>query len=405
MNLTAKSVTALKLDGKTDLIVFDDALPGFGYRLRRSHDGKRVLRSWVVQYKRAGASRRLSLSADAVTVEAARVWAKKNLAKVHLGEDPALERRERRDKDRLSLRSVIDEYLAAKERQVRPHTLRQVTRYLTGLYFKPLHGMPVDQVSRKDVASRLIAITREHGSIVASRARAALLTLFAWSMQMGLTESNPVIGTPKPDDGKPRDRVLTDAEIAAIWRACGDDGFGKIIKLLVLLGCRRAEIGGIRWSEFDDPGRPTTWTLPAERSKNGKAHTLPIMPMVAEIISTVPRLVNRDQLFGARSDGGFSTWDQEKQALDARSGVTDWKLHDLRRSVATKMADIGIMPHVIEEILGHTSGHKRGVAGIYNKSRYTNEVRNALSLWEDHIRTMVEGGARKVLHIAPHAAR
>src|SRR5215471_2223492 len=302
MNLTAKSVAALKLDGRRDLIVFDDALPGFGYRLRRSHDGKRVLRSWVVQYKRAGASRRLSLPADAVTVEAARVWAKKNLARVRLGEDPALDKRERRDKDRLSLRSVIDEYLAAKQREVRPHTLRQVTRYLTGPYFKPLHGMPVDQVTRKDVASRLIIITREHGSIVASRARAALSTFFVWCLQTGLVEHNPIVGTMKPKEGKPRDRVLTDSEQAAIWRACGDDDFGKIVKLLILLGCRRAEIGGMRWSEFNDPRQPTAWTLPAERSKNDKAHTLPIMPLVAEIISTVPRLVNRDQLFGARSD-------------------------------------------------------------------------------------------------------
>jgi len=318
MNLTAKSVAALKLDGRRDLIVFDETLKGFGYRLRLSHDGKRVLRSWIVQYKRAGASRRLSLSADAITVEAARVWAKKNLAKVHLGEDPALDKRERRDKDRLSLRSVIDEYLAAKQREVRPHTLRQVTRYLTGPYFKPLHGMPVDQVTRKDVASRLIVITREHGSIVASRARAALSTFFVWCLQTGLVEHNPIVGTMKPKEGKPRDRVLTDSEQAAIWRACGDDDFGKIVKLLILLGCRRAEIGGMRWSEFNDPRQPTAWTLPAERSKNGKAHTLPIMPRVAEIISTVPRMANRDQLFGTRSDGGFSTWDmRSKRSMPA----------------------------------------------------------------------------------------
>jgi len=91
----------------------------------------------------------------------------------------------------------------------------------------------------------------------------------------------------------------------------------------------------------------------------------------------------------------------EKQALDARSGVTGWKLHDVRRSVATKMADIGVQPHVIEEILAHTSGHKRGVAGIYNRSSYEREVRAALALWEDHVRTLVEGGERNVL---PYAA-
>jgi len=94
----------------------------------------------------------------------------------------------------------------------------------------------------------------------------------------------------------------------------------------------------------------------------------------------------------------------EKQALDARSGVTGWKLHDVRRSVATKMADIGVQPHVIEEILAHTSGHKRGVAGIYNRSSYEREVRAALALWEDHVRTLVEGGERNVLPYAPVAS-
>jgi integrase len=401
MILNAKTVAALKLDGKTDLIVFDETLPGFGHRLRLSHDGKRVLRSWVVQYKRAGRTSRMTLgSVEVLSAEQARIAAKKMLAKVALGEDPALDRRERRDRDRLSLRAVIDEYLAAKQREVRERTFHQVTRYLTAGYFRPLHGIPVDQVSRKDVASRLIAITREHGSIVASRARAAFSTLFVWCLQSGLIESNPVIGTPKPKDGKPRDRVLSDSELAAIWRACGDGDFGKIVKLLILLGCRRAEIGGMRWSEFNDPRQPTAWTLPAERSKNGKAHTLPIMPMVAEIISTVPKLVGRDLLFGARSDGGFTTWDDEKQALDGRSGVTGWKLHDVRRSVATKMADIGVQPHIIEEILAHTSGHRAGVAGIYNRSRYTTEVRNALALWEDHLRSLIEGGERKVVPIA-----
>ena len=405
MNLTAKSVAALKLDGKNDLIVFDSALPRFGYRLRLSRDGKRVLRSWICQYKRGGSSRRMTLgSAEVLSAEAARTAAKKVLAKVDLGEDPATDRRERRDKDRLSLRSVIDEYLAAKEREVRLRTFRQITRYLTGSYFKALHGMPVDQVTRKDVASRLIAITREHGSIVAARARAALSTFFVWAMQMGLVEHNPIIGTIKPKEGKPRERVLSDLELASIWRACKDDDYGRIIRLLILLGTRRQEIGGLAFSELDLDASQPSWTLPASRSKNGRAHTLPLLAMAVNIIKSVPRMVNRDQHFGTRSGAGFTAWDREKQGLDARSGVANWTPHDIRRSVATKMADIGIMPHVVEEILAHTSGHKRGVAGIYNRSSYEREVRAALALWEDHVRTIVEGGERKIIPYAPATA-
>ena len=147
------------------------------------------------------------------------------------------------------------------------------------------------------------------------------------------------------------------------------------------------------WSELT----PDAWTLPAERAKNHRAHTLPLMPMMQTILDTVPRMASREKLFGERSPTGFQSWDLNKQALDARSGVTSWQLRDIRRSITTRMADIGIAPHVIEQILNHVSGHKSGVAGIYNRSSYEREVRAALAMWEDHIRSLVEGGERKVL--------
>src|SRR5262249_58939539 len=110
-----------------------------------------------------------------------------------------------------------------------------------------------DPVPRRDVAARLVAITREHGSIVAARARAALSTFFVWAMQMGMVENNPVIGTIQPKNSKPRERTLSDEELAAIWRACKDDDYGRIVRLLGLLGARRAGIGGMAWWQRDHP--------------------------------------------------------------------------------------------------------------------------------------------------------
>jgi len=220
-------------------------------------------------------------------------------------------------------------------------------------------------------------------------------------MQMGIVENNPIVGTIQPKDGKPRERTLSDDELAAIWRACPSNDYGRIVRLLILLGARRAEVGGMRWNELNFESG--TWMLPADRSKNGRAHTLPVMPIALDIIKDVPRLASRDLLFGARSDDGFTDWDDQKEALDERSGVIGWTLHDIRRSVATKLADIGVQPHVIEQILNHVSGHKAGPAGIYNRSSYEREVLAALALW-DHVRALVEGGERKVLNIAPRAA-
>src|SRR5262249_5429736 len=140
----------------------------------------------------------------------------------------------------------------------------------------------------------------------------------------------------------------TTDELARVWRACGDDDHGRIIRLLICLGARRQEIGGLAWSELDLESPQPTWTLPAARSKNGRAHTLPLMSMALEIIRSVPRMVSRDRLFGSRADYGFSSWPQGKRSLDQRCGVENFTIHDLRRSTATGLADLGVAPHVIE---------------------------------------------------------
>jgi integrase len=400
MQLTAKAVAALQMPAsKTDVIYFDDASPGFGYRLRAGAGGK-VLRSWIAQYRRAGGTRRITLGpAGVLSAEQARLAAKKVLAAAALGQDPQADRIDRRDKDQHSFRTVVAEHLKAKKPDVRARTHIELTRYLTGVYFKPLHAMPVDTITRKDVAARLVAITRESGSITAARARAAINGFFVWAMQMGYVEANPVIGTIQPKDSEGRSRVLTPAELAAIWRGCGDDDHGRIVRVLILTGCRRQEIGGMAWGELD--AEAGAFTIPSARSKNGREHTLPLPSAAWAIINRVPHMAHRDYLFGIRGDG-FRAWADGKAELDKRLGdtVAPFVLHDIRRSVATGMANLGVQPHVVEQILNHVSGHKSGVAGIYNKSSYEREVKAALALWADHVRVLAEGGERKVLNFS-----
>jgi integrase len=405
MKLDAKTVAALTLPpGKTDVIYFDDAMPGFGFRLRAGAGGK-LLRSWIIQYKRAGASRRLLLGSAAVlSAEQARTMARKALGRVANGEDPQADRVDRRGKDLLTMRSQVTEFLAVKESEVAKRTFSELKRYLTDpRYFGGLHKLAIDTITRRDIAARVVVIMRECGRPTAARARGALGSFFAWCMRMGLCESNPTIGSVAPAENGGRDRVLSDDELARIWSGCADDDHGRIIKLLISTGCRRSEIGDLAWSEFDDPEQPTIWTLPASRSKNGRAHTLPVTPTMRRIIAGVPRLASRDQLFGTRSHG-FTRWAAAKLELDARCGLVNWVVHDIRRSVASRLGDLNTPPHIIEQILNHQSGHRRGVAGIYNRSVYANEVRAALLMWEDHIRALVDGGERKVVPYAPHAA-
>ena len=401
---TAKNIDLA--EGRSDDILFCERLieydlfksgmilpTGFGLRLRRASRG-RILRHWIFQYRQHGRNRRMIIgSADTVTPAQAQEKARKLHAEVELGGDPQARKVERRKKDSLSLRSVVSDYLAQKT-GVKEGTLRMLRTYLEGpLYLKSLHGVPLDRISRKDVAARLLAVSRASGAPTAIAFRSALSSLFVWAMQMGLTEHNPVVNSFKPPTPGSRDRVLTDPELAAIWNALEDDDYAKVIRLLVCTGCRRAEVGGIKWTEFSDD--MSTWGLPKERAKNAKEHKLPVTPLMAEIIESIPRRDGFDLLFGRKR--GFTGWSIGKRALDKKLGLKPWTHHDIRRSVATGLANIGVQPHVVEQILNHQSGHKRGPAGIYNRSVYTNEVRAALALWSDHVRTLVEDGERKVV--------
>jgi integrase len=403
IKITAKTVATTVLpEGKIDVVHFDDTLPGFGLRLRKS--GEQVRRQFIVQYRAAGISRRLLLgSADLIGVEAARAEAKKVLGKVALGGDPQADKEQKRERDVFPMSALAAQYLEAKARSVRARTLVESTRYLTGDYFKPLHAMPVERITRRDVASRVLHIANERGQRTGAQARQQLSAMFTWAMQSGLAESNPVVGTAEPKSKRgARDRVLSDAELAAIWNAAGDGDFGKVVRLLILTGQRRNEVGGIAWSEING----STWTIPATRTKNGRQHTLPLSGLALSIIESVPERVGRDQLWGERGSRGFSSWNDAKSRLDARIGgkvVKHWTLHDLRRSVATRMCDLGVMPHVVEQILNHQSGHRAGVVGTYNRSAYEQPVKAALALWADHIRTITGSRERVVVAFARDA--
>jgi integrase len=397
LKLDAKTIPALVLPkGRTDEICWDAELEGFGLRLRRRADGG-LLRNWVTQYRANGHTRRVTIgSVDKISPMQARDVARKTLARVELGHDPQAEKQAKRERSALSFRAAVEAYLAATEPHLRPASTRLNRLYLLGPYFRPLHATGVADVSHPHIAARLSAIGRDHSSHTAAAARRALSALYKWCMEEGWCSSNPVIGTRKPAENKPRDHVLSDRELAAVWRACGDDDPGRIIRLLILLGSRRQEVGGMRWSEFDlDAG---TWTLPGERSKNHRSHTIVLPPAALAIIASVPR-TSRDHLFGDRAGAGFTGWSNAKLDLDRRLGQTvkPWRVHDLRRSVATGMADIGIEPHHIEAALNHYSGHRRGVAGIYNRSSYQSAVAAALARWSEHIAALVEGRAGKIV--------
>jgi integrase len=389
MKLTDASVAGLTLpEGKSELLVFDDSLAGFGLRIRGG--GKRT---WIAQYRIGAQQRRLSLGAvGLVDAAEARRRARDALARVQLGQDPQAEKTAGRvPKAReMTLGDVVDRYLPYAERKLKASTYSGVVLHLRK-HWQPLHAHEIQNLERRHVAAELGRIAASSGPYGANRSRAALSSIFAWAIGEGLADANPVVGTNKATDETARDRVLSDNEVGLVWRHAGTGQYGAIVRLLLLTGQRREEVAAMRWPELHlDEG---FWSLPASRTKNGRPHDVPLSPAAIEILQGQVRQPGRDLVFGEGA-GPFSGWSNAKSALDKRlqaAGMTaPWRLHDLRRTVATGMADLGVQPHVVEAVLNHVSGHKAGVAGIYNRAAYAAEKSAALTLWASHV--MAETG-------------
>ena len=393
MKLTKATVARLALpEGVQEKIVFDESLAGFGLRIRAG--GKRT---WVAQYRIGDKQRRLTLgTAETFDADEARKLARSALAKVQLGTDPQLEKTEARAHATVTLGGVVGDYLTrhAVQRQ-RASTYADTERYLRR-HWGPLADRPLGKVSRADVAARLGRIATDNGQYAANRARAALSAFYAWAIAEGLADSNPVVGTRKPADEVARDRVLADDELAAIWREAGEGEFGAIVRLLSLTGQRREEVAAMTWSEVDFA--EGVWRIGRERTKNGRAHEVPLSGAAAAIMRGVALRAGREGralVFGSR-EGPFSGWSRAKDALDARVAAAlgrtpeGWRLHDLRRTVATRLADLGTQPHVVEAVLNHVSGHKAGVAGVYNRASYAPEKRAALDAWARRVERLAE---------------
>jgi integrase len=393
LKLDIKSLASFTLaEGRNEDFAWDTELEGFGLRLRRGTE--RLRRTYVAQYRANGRTRRVTLgTTDRLTPTQAREGARKLLARVALGDDPQDEKAAQRVAAERTFAKVVEVYLAAKQSTLRSASYKVTKLYLTGSYFRSLHTRGIGDIEHPDIAARLSVITRAHSANTAAAARRHLSAMFTWAMEEGWIKQNPVVGTRKPADSKPRDRVLANAELVAIWNACGEDDFGRIVRLLILLGSRPQEIGGMRAGECDL--KAGTWELPEERSKNHRAHLIDLSLAALKIVRMALPLGERKHLFGAQSVRGFTEWGPNKEALDRRlnGAVKAWQLRDIRRTVATRMGDIKIHPHVIEAVLNHHSG----VAGIYNRSRYRDEVKAALVRWSKHVLALVEGRASNVV--------
>lgn len=363
--------------GKSDHIEFDELMPGFGLRIRAGD--KKQHRTFIAQYKIGAKHRRMNLGNIAkVTLEDARQEARIIFGKVAAGKDPANEKAEARQVIAHTLGAKIPDYLDAIRAKLKPSSYREATRYLEN-HWRPLHGLALASIARANVAAQVSTIAKASGPVAANRSRASLSTFFRWAIGEGLCDLNPVVGTNQQAEAGPRERSLSDQEAAAVWLAAPDNHFGQIVRLLLLTGCRRDEIGSLRWSEIDIEAR--TITLPRERTKNGQEHVVPLSDAALAIVASIGRR-DRDYVFGI-GKGGFQGWSKAKALIDQDTKLKeDWTLHDLRRTVRTGLGKLGVQPHVAEAVLNHLPPK---LIRTYDRNTYAADKKAALDRWATHL--------------------
>jgi integrase len=351
--------------------LWDDRVIGFGARRQT----KGVF--YYLRYRRNGSQIMKSIGRHGSpwTPDTARNEALRLLGSLVGGDDPFAQ----------SLTSEgfgaeVERYLERKQAGLKLGSFEEIKRFLTR-HCAPLAKLRLTDIDRRTIALVLAEIERTRGPVARNRARSALNGFFAWAITEGLLETNPVEGTAKVNEGGSRERVLTQDELRQLWQALGTGRFADVVRLLLLTGQRRNEIGALQWGEVDLAHKLIA--LPPARTKNKRKHELPLSRQALAIVERQPRRNSSPYLFSDVT--GFKNWDAAKVRLDARLRIGDWRLHDLRRTAATGMAELGVQPHIIEAVLNHISGHKGGVAGIYNRAKYSEEMRSALQRWADHI--------------------
>lgn len=359
-------------------------------------------KSWAVRYRAAGTPRKHTLGAfPAIDLKAARDLAQRALVDVAKGSDPSATKKAAKlatkaPADRGLVEKVVDTFI---ERHVKPNTkvtsARETERILKREVVGTWKGRMLASVTRADVHDLLDTIVDRGAPIQANRVLASLRRMCGWAVERGIIETSPCEKVKAPTAERSRDRVLGDDELKAVWAACDGIGwpFGPLVRMLLLTGQRRDEVGSMKWSEVDLDAK--LWTIPRERAKNGQAHPVPLSEPVLAILRALPRV--GEHVFSTNGRTAVSGFSKIKAAIDNSientrrdaGALLPWVFHDLRRTAASGMARLGITLPAIEKVLNHVSGSFGGIVGVYQKHSFADEKRHALEAWGGFIQRLV----------------
>lgn len=380
--ITDLAVRKIAPPEKGQRTIWDKSLPNFGLRI--SQGGTR---SWVVQH---GPTRQFTTIGryPLISVAVARVEAKRILAERTLGKTRPVS---------ITYDEALKQFLAACEQKNKPRTVQDYKRLLN-LHFK-FGRTQLSEITSQEIMRRVDRLKNTPSE--QSHAFVALKIFLRWTVKHRMLERSPIelMTVPSRQDG--RERTLAKEEIAFVYKAAQltPYPYGTIVQLLLLTGQRRGEIAALQWSWFDRAGR--TITLPSSITKNGRQHTFPYGDVVEAILEIIPVEVEVDYLFPASRTNVsgnpttiFNGWGKPKALLDAAitasgTAIPPWTLHDLRRTFATNLAALQTPVHVTEKLLNHVSGTVSGVAAIYNRHTYMDEMREAATAYENYLQKLL----------------
>jgi integrase len=379
--LTDAAVKRLKPPATGQAEVFDAGYPGLALRI--SYGGRK---SWAFFYRIGGRLRRMSLGTyPALTLADAREAWREARQEAQAGRDPATARK--REKGSTDFEGVLAEWL--RRDQAGNRSKDAVERLIRKDALPAWQHRQIGDIGRRDVLDVIDAVVDRGSPITARRLHAHLHRLLKWATGRGIIATNPMQDLPKPGSETKRDRVLADLELAAVWRGAEQLGwpFGTVVLLLILTGARREEIAGLRWSEIADG----QIHLSGARTKNGEPHDIPLSAAAIVLVKSVPRIGASEYVFTTTGHSPISGWSRVKAKIDTAAPLPAWTIHDLRRTVATGLQKLGVGLQVVEAVLGHTSGSRAGIVGVYQRHTYADEKRTALEAWGAHVMALVEG--------------
>jgi integrase len=365
-------------------------------------------KSFAVRYSRAGRVMKVTLGPyPALSLVEARRRALGIAANVANGADPAEEKKAaRKAAARVpeavkTVRMIANEFLKRHTSEHNGARWATETQRILDRNITPAIGdKPAVEVDKAAINDMLDTITTR-GPIAANRTLAVTKKLFRWALGRGYVNVDPCAGIAKPGAETRRDRVLSDDELARVWRTAEGMAypFGAAVRLLILTGARREEVGAMKWVEVDLAAK--VWTLPAARAKNGVEHVIPLSDSVVDILKSLPRIGRPGFVFTTTGETAISGWSKAKTTLDdailkaAREEdpkaepIPGWTIHDLRRTFATGLAGLGVALPVVEKILNHVSGSFGGIAGVYQRFAFAAEKRDALNKWAARVAAIV----------------